>query len=108
MIHNWKLLESLREANGYTYKEISYLMNCSTAYVWQLCNGKRNLTYQNAVLFAEIFNTTPDDIFYGECKNNNKMMKKINFIRKQRNRVLANKKMENNGKMCCKCERDVL
>ena len=57
-------LRELRLKNNYTFKDMSEKTGLSLSFYWQIENGKRNLTYENAQNIEEIFNLKPDDIFY--------------------------------------------
>ena len=57
-------LRELRLQNHYTYKDMSKRTGLSLSFYWQIENGKRNLTYENAKNIAKIFNLKPDDVFY--------------------------------------------
>ena len=57
-------LRELRLKNNYTFKDMSEKTGLSLSFYWQIENGKRNLTYENAQIIAKIFNLKPDDIFY--------------------------------------------
>ena len=57
-------LKELRLENHYTFKDMSKKTGLSLSFYWQIENGKRNLTYENAQNIARIFNLKPDDIFY--------------------------------------------
>ena len=64
-----KILIKLREyrnEKGYTYLDMSKLLNISKPFYWQIENGKRRLTYDMAKKIASIFNVKPDEIFYDE------------------------------------------
>lgn len=56
-------LKEMRTNRGMTYKEVAEKANMTKEYYWMIENGKRNLSYPNAVLIAKVFNKTPDDIF---------------------------------------------
>ena len=56
-------LKSLRESNGMTYQQVANGAGLTKEHYWMIENGKRNLSYQNAVKIASVFNKEPDDIF---------------------------------------------
>lgn len=56
-------LKKIRTEKKMTYKEVAEKANMTKEYYWMIENGKRNLSYPNAVLIAGVFNKTPDDIF---------------------------------------------
>lgn len=84
----WKLLESFRIDNGLTYKELAYMLNCSSSYIWQIINKKRRLTYDMAVELAKVFNTTSDDIFFSDYKKDKKSKLKLCLIDKRKQKML--------------------
>lgn len=56
-------LKSLRESNGMTYQQVANEAGLTKEHYWMIENGKRNLSYKNAVKIASVFNKEPDDIF---------------------------------------------
>ena len=46
-------------------------LKISKSFYWQIENDKRRLTYDMAVKIANIFKTTPDEIFYKDFKKAN-------------------------------------
>lgn len=81
-----KVIDVLRKENNYTYYHISQMLNCSKSYVWQLFNDKRNLSYEQAILIASIFNMKPDEIFYSDFINK-EIEQKITEIKKIKNDI---------------------
>ena len=59
-----KKLKDLRVENKYTIRVMSEKTGLSKSFYWQIENGVRNLTYENAQKISEVFNLKPDDIFY--------------------------------------------
>ena len=49
------------------------LLNISKTYYWQLEHDKRRLSYEMALKIAKIFDKKPDDIFYQEYFEKNKI-----------------------------------
>jgi len=62
-------LKKTRQAKGYSCQTMATKLNISKSFYWQLENYKRRLTYDTAIEIADIFNTTPDDVFYEDFKN---------------------------------------
>lgn len=56
-------LKYIRESANMTYKEVADSAGLTKEHYWMIENGKRNLSYQNAVKIALVFNKEPDDIF---------------------------------------------
>jgi len=61
-------LKQLRQAKGYTTKDMAEKLEISKAFYCQLENNKRNLSYIMAIKIANIFNKKPDTIFYEDFK----------------------------------------
>lgn len=61
-----KSLNELRKQNGYSYSNLGKKVGYSKTYTWQLINGQRNLSYEQAILMAAIFNMKPDEVFYND------------------------------------------
>lgn len=57
-------LKELRLENKYTIKIMSEKTGLSKSFYWQIENGVRNLTYENALKISAVFNLKPDDVFY--------------------------------------------
>ena len=57
-------LESRRNEYNYSCDKMANMLGISKTYYWQIEKEKRRLTYDMAVKIANIFNTTPDDLFY--------------------------------------------
>lgn len=56
-------LQQLRKDNQLTCQQMADQTGLSKEYYWMLENGKRNLSYPNAVKIARVFKKEPDDIF---------------------------------------------
>jgi len=65
-----KILKKIKIKNSYSYQDMANLLNISKTFYWQIENDKRRLSYDMAVKIANIFNTTPDKIFYKDTKEN--------------------------------------
>ncbi|MGP7819798.1 helix-turn-helix transcriptional regulator [Niallia sp. 01092] len=66
-----KKLREVRKKNGYTYQKMADKLGITKSYYWQIENGKRGLSYDQAVKIASIFQKTPDEIFLPEKEVNN-------------------------------------
>lgn len=69
-------LKEIRVNQGFTIYDMSEMLHISPAYYSQIENKKRRLSYDMAVLIANIFSLKPDDLFYDNTiipKNSNKM-----------------------------------
>jgi len=70
-------LKVMREDANLTYQEVADKVGISKEYYWMIENGKRKLSYPNAVKIANVFKRKPDDIFLnsklttGEHDNSN-------------------------------------
>lgn len=56
-------LEQIRKGLNMTFQEVADSAGLTKEHYWMIEKGKRNLSYQNAVKIANVFNMTPDDIF---------------------------------------------
>lgn len=63
-----KTLKEYRIKHNYSYQNMADILNISKTFYWQLENNKRRLSYDMAIKIANIFNTTPDNIFYEDIK----------------------------------------
>lgn len=61
-----KTLKEKRLLNQYSYQDMANLLHISKTYYWQIENNKRRLSYSMALKIAQIFDTTPDILFYQE------------------------------------------
>ena len=59
-------LKEIRNANGFTCKQMGEKLNITAAYYCQIETGARNLSYNLACKIAKVFNMKPDDIFYDD------------------------------------------
>lgn len=64
-------LQEYRLMNNYSCQYMADQLNISKSFYWQIENKKRRLSYEFALKIANIFNTTPDEIFYEEYKIKN-------------------------------------
>lgn len=70
MVIKLNKLRKIRIKNNYSYQYMADKLNISKPFYWQIENNQRRLSYDMAVRIADIFNTTPDAIFYDDIKNN--------------------------------------
>lgn len=63
-----KKLKEIRLKNNYSFGKMSSLLGISKTQYWQIEHNQRKLYYDMAVKIANIFNTTPDEIFYNDVK----------------------------------------
>jgi putative transcriptional regulator len=56
-------IRTLCRENGITMSELAEKLGKSKQYISALTNGTIRLRYEMAVQIAEVFNTTPDEIF---------------------------------------------
>lgn len=74
-------LKKLRRKKGYTGAEIARRCGISKSFYWQIENDDRRLSYDLAFKIAEIFETTPDKIFYEDMKfHGNSVLEKRGII----------------------------
>ena len=63
-------LKETRKRNKLTHQTMADTLKISKAFYWQIENNKRRLSYDMAIKIADIFKTTPDELFYEEYKKN--------------------------------------
>ena len=56
-------LKKTREIEGMTYQQVADEVGISKEHYWMIENGKRGLTYSQAVKIAAVFKSNPDYIF---------------------------------------------
>lgn len=61
-------LKKIRTKHKLTHQTMADTLKISKSFYWQIENNKRRLTYDMAIKIADIFKTTPDEIFYEEIK----------------------------------------
>lgn len=61
-------LKEYRLKFRYSHRQMAELLGISKTFYWQLENNKRRLSYDMAVKMANIFEVTPDHLFYEEYK----------------------------------------
>ena len=66
-------LKSIRSKHKLTHQTMADTLNISKSFYWQIENNKRRLSYDMAIKIANIFKTTPDDLFYEEYKKDRKL-----------------------------------
>lgn len=63
-------LREIRKQHGYTCGYMADILKITKAYYSQIETGARNLSYNRAVLIAQVFNLKPDEIFYEDHLKN--------------------------------------
>lgn len=63
---NLERAKKLRKENGYTIQQMADKLGICKAYYCQLEKGNRRLSYENAILIATEFKSTPDKVFLTE------------------------------------------
>lgn len=61
-------LKKIRAKHKLTHQTMADTLKISKSFYWQIENDKRRLTYDMAIKIADIFKTTPDEIFYEDLK----------------------------------------
>lgn len=59
-------LKQVRLKWGYTCQEMASKLKISKPFYWQIENGKRRMTYHLAIQISQIFDMTPDQLFYDD------------------------------------------
>ncbi len=86
-----KLIKACVRDNDYRFSDMARLLGYSRPYVWQICNGYRKLSYENAILIAAMFNMHPDELFYSDFVNNEEFKKKLDEIEDNRSMLINDK-----------------
>ncbi len=60
----YRKLKKLREKKNLSYEDMAVLLGISKCFYWQLEHKTRKLYYDMALKIADIFECTPDYIFY--------------------------------------------
>ena len=59
-------MAKIRKEKGYTQKELAKIIGVSKQYIWDIENGRRDLSYKLAFLISEVLGTKPDILFLDE------------------------------------------
>lgn len=63
-----KVIRYFRIANDMKAKDVAEKISCTSAYISEIENGKKNVTIENLKKLAEVFNVKASDICYiQEC-----------------------------------------
>ena len=65
-------LEKLRRKKGITIVELAKRLDKSSQYIWDIEDGRRNLSYKMAFKISLILDVKPDDIFLDDYKKHSK------------------------------------
>ena len=63
-----KTLRMIRKQNGFTTTDMALKLGMSQSMYSYIEIGEKRLSYEVAVRIANIFDTTPDEIFYNDFK----------------------------------------
>lgn len=80
-------LKKIMKEKKYTYEYIANVLGYSKPFVWQIINGERRLTYENALLIARVFDMKPDELFYLTYFGNDNIKKKISKVDKSKKNI---------------------
>lgn len=64
MYYSMDKLKKMRKENGLTVYNMAEKLGITASFYSQIENKRRRLFYDMAVKIADVFNSTPDDIFY--------------------------------------------
>ncbi len=64
-----KKMIQVRKSYNMSRKDLADKLGVSQVYIWQIECCKRRLSYTFACKISEVFNTTPDFLFYEDYKN---------------------------------------
>lgn len=63
-MYSTEKLKQVRKEKGYSIYQMAELLGVTASFYCQIENKKRRLFYDVAVAIANIFETTPDELFY--------------------------------------------
>lgn len=63
-MYSTELLKKMRKEKGYTIYQMADMLGVTASFYSQIENKKRRLFYDIALSIAEVFNMTPDELFY--------------------------------------------
>ena len=63
-------LEKIRRSAGFTQIGLAKCLGVSKQYIWDIENGRRELSYKLAYKISVILKTTPDKIFLDDFRKN--------------------------------------
>lgn len=63
-------LKKLRETHNKTLQDMAKVLGITKQGYWLIENGKRKLSYENAVKLSSLFDKKPDDIFLSSLLTN--------------------------------------
>ena len=58
----------IRKEKGYTQKELANIIGVSKQYIWDIENGRREISYKLAFMISEVLETKPDVLFFEDYK----------------------------------------
>lgn len=65
-------LEKMRKKQGITIVELAKRLGKTSQYIWDIEDGRRNLSYKMAFEIALILDVKPDDLFLEDFKKSSK------------------------------------
>ena len=65
----YKRLAKLRIRKGYTLVKLAKKLGITKQYLWDIEDGRRNLSYKMAYNISKILECSPDEIFLEDEKN---------------------------------------
>ncbi len=70
-------LVDIRKEKKFTFQKVADKTGLSKEHYWMIENGKRSLSYENAVKIASCFDLRPDDIFWPIKLGNDSLEKDV-------------------------------
>lgn len=65
----YKKLEKIRKEKGYTQESLAKRLGVTKQYIWDIEDGRKNLSYKLAFRISLILGVKPDDIFLEDYKS---------------------------------------
>ena len=65
-------LSIIRKEKGYTQEKLAEVLGVSKQFIWDIENGRREISDKLAFLISEILETKPDKLFWEDNKKSRK------------------------------------
>lgn len=65
-------LASIRKEKGITQEELANAVGVSKQFIWDIEDGRRNLSYKLVFKISNVLETTPDKLFLDDYKKSQK------------------------------------
>lgn len=65
-------LERIRKEKGFTQEKLAKTIGVSKQFIWDIEDGRRNLSYKLVFKISKALDTTPDKLFLDDYKKSQK------------------------------------